>query len=83
MADVKTWIIDWFAKNTAIDVHEIEAALDQNYFERGWIDSLKFVSFVMELEEAFGISFENHEFQNRSFATIDGLSEIIKEKLSK
>ena len=81
MGDVKSWVIEWFAKNTGLREEEIEGKAQENYFEKGWIDSFKFISLVSEIEETFSISFSNDEFQATSFATIEGLVRTIKEKM--
>ena len=81
MGDVKSWVIEWFAKNTGLREEEIEGKAQENYFEKGWIDSSKFISLVSEIEETFSISFSNGEFQNTSFATIEGLISTIKDKM--
>ena len=81
MGDVKSWVIEWFAKNTGLREEEIEGKAQENYFEKGWIDSFKFISLISEIEETFSISFSNDEFQATSFATIEGLVRTIKEKM--
>lgn len=81
MSDIRSWVIEWFAKNTGLRDGEIEGKTQENYFEKGWIDSFKFISLVSEIEETFSISFSNDEFQNMSFATIDGLVTAIKDKM--
>ena len=45
------------------------------------IDSFKFISFITEIENFFKIKFSNDEFQNRDFASIEGLSKILSEKI--
>lgn len=80
MMNVNEWIITWFQNNSEVSLNEINKNLETNYLEQGWIDSLKFVSFVSELEENFKIRFSNDEFQNRGFATINGLIKIIEAK---
>ena len=81
MGDVKNWVIEWFAKNTGLKEEGIQGKAQENYFEKGWIDSFKFISLISEIEETFSISFSNDEFQATSFATIEGLVRTIKEKM--
>ena len=78
--DVENWLFDWFEKNTPAKKHEISKKLSENYFENGWLDSLKFIELINDVEQEFEILFSNDEFQNRKFATINGLREIITEK---
>lgn len=75
--DIEKWIIDWFEQNTSIQKDEIIKNLDENYLEFGWIDSLKFISFITNIEEKFKIRFSNDSFQDRDFSTITGLSKIV------
>lgn len=78
-ADAKQWIAKWFAAHD-IAKDEIEKNTAASYFEKGWIDSLSFISFIADLEDAFDVQFSNDEFQNRDFATIDGLANIVAKK---
>jgi acyl carrier protein len=79
-SDIKSWVVNWFIKNSNIEEDKIYQSLSSNYLLDGWIDSFKFISFITDIEEHFNITFSNEEFQDRSFATIKGLSEIIGEK---
>ncbi len=78
---LKDWLIDWFENNTDLNKEEIIENSAKNYFEEGWIDSFKFITFISDVEESFNIRFSNEEFQNRAFATIDGLNSIISGKI--
>ena len=82
MKKIEKWIIQWFQKNSNIDDKEILDYKDENYFSNGWIDSLKFISFITDIENEFEVNFLNDEFQNRKFATINGIIEIIKERVN-
>lgn len=80
--NIKSEIINWFLNNSDTTESEISNNLDENFLLSGWIDSLKFVSFIIFLEEKFEIKFDNDEFQNRKFSTINGINEIILGKLN-
>ncbi len=80
--NIKTWIIDWFEENTGLKKDEIKSKLHDNYFEKGWIDSFKFISFITDIEERFNIRFSNDEFQDRSFSTIEGIVRIVQRKIN-
>lgn len=82
MMDSMSWIVKWFSNNTNLTENEIIANLDENYLTKCWIDSLKFISFISDIENEFKIVFSNDEFQNRKFATINGLVQIIEDKLN-
>ena len=78
--DVKTWIIEWFKENT--ELKEGEMGVEDDYFEKGWIDSFKFILFIAKIEERFDIRFSNDEFQDRSFSTIEGITKIIQRAIN-
>lgn len=42
------------------------------------VDSLVFISFIIELEENFGIEFDDDIFSDDNFRTLDDLCEVIK-----
>jgi len=79
--DIKNWIICWFVDNTDLARKEVEKGCLNNYFEEGWIDSFGFISFMGDMEKEYGIYFSNNEFQDRGFATIEGLTDIVKKKI--
>jgi len=58
----------------------VKKKINENYFEKGWIDSLKFIDLITQIEEEFSIRFSNDEFQDRKFSTIEGLAKIIERK---
>jgi D-alanine--poly(phosphoribitol) ligase subunit 2 len=80
--EIRNWLSEWFVKNTNISEGEIEECSSKSYFELGLIDSLKFISFIPELEEHFEIQFSNDEFQDRKFSTINGLADILFAKVN-
>ncbi len=77
----KQWIVDWFIQNTHATQEDILAHLDDNYFEAGWMDSLKFIGFLTALEDNFNVEFDNSAFQDRAFSSISGLAKMIDELL--
>ncbi len=52
-----------------------------NFVENGYIDSVGIVSFVMELEDEFGISFDDSELTDPKFQVIGSLAELIARKI--
>ncbi len=75
--EIQTWLIDWFAENTSETRTDIAANISKNYFDLGWIDSIKFIQFLGDVEDDFDIEFSNDQFQDRDFATINGLTTIM------
>ena len=79
----KIWLINWFEKNSLATEINMKNGLEENYFENGWVDSLKFMELITQIEEKFGIRFSNDEFLDRKFSTIEGLTKIIERKNGK
>ena len=75
------WVVNWFESNTNATNKELLNSTDKNYFETGWLDSFKFVSFIMDVENNFNINFSNDEFQDRNFSTIIGLVDIVRKNI--
>ena len=78
---VFTWIVEWFEKNSSVIKEEVMNNVKESYFDKGWIDSFKFIEFVSSIEQHFDIEFSNAEFQDRNFSTVEGLTKIIQRKL--
>lgn len=76
--DAKEWIIKWMADNSGVSEEEISKNSTANFFEKEYIDSFAFIMFIGEIEEAFGVTFDNEQFEDRLFSTIDGLAECIE-----
>ena len=57
-------------------------APDYNYVKAGLVDSLGLLRFVLELEEFFGIEFNNAEVASNEFKTLGGLCDLIERKRS-
>lgn len=74
--ELKKWIVTWFSAQTGRAPAEIQAHADENYFELGYLDSFGFIELVETLEETQQIVFRNDSFEDRSFATINGLANI-------
>ncbi len=81
--DTKAWLIDWFVENTSVEQEEMNQNVSNNYFDKEYIDSYDFISLISAIEEEYGLTFDNDDFLDRDFSTINGLSEIINIKLQK
>ncbi len=77
MNEITTWLINWFEENTSESRTEIEANTEANYFDSGWLDSIKFIQFLGDIEDEYEVEFDNDQFQDREFASIKGLAKII------
>ncbi|GLX77641.1 hypothetical protein tinsulaeT_09810 [Thalassotalea insulae] len=73
MDKVIQWLTDYFATKVELPADY----LTMNYFESGFIDSMDVIFLINDIELEFDITLTEEHFQDRRFATIQGLSEII------
>lgn len=79
MTDEAKWLLDWFCRRLMPPGSTQEEQLQVNYFEAGLIDSFGVIELITEIEQNFDIRFSEKHFQERRFATIGGLGELIEE----
>lgn len=72
------WIVDWFISH-GIEREALLDSMDENFFEKEFIDSFAFIRLISDIEEHFNIVFNNDQFQDRDFSTIKGLGKHIEE----
>lgn len=82
MTEPDLWLINWFKQKGDVPGNTIDDQLQVNYFETKLIDSLGVVELITELEDYFGIRFNEEHFQDRRFSIIGGLSDLVKELLN-
>lgn len=72
------WLLQWFSENMGIVSEESRKHIDENFFELGYIDSFGFIMLIASVEEELHISFDNDQFQDRSFSTIRGFANALE-----
>ena len=78
---IQDWLINWFDNNTEFSHNKIKEQIHLSFLLEKWIDSLKFVLLITEIEDNFKIKFSGDEFHSDKFSTIIGLNDIIQSKL--
>ena len=73
------WLLGWFGNKGTVPGDDVAAQIQVNYFDVGLIDSMGVIELIGDVEEHFAIAFEHTHFQDRRFATIGGLGEIVDE----
>ncbi len=74
---IEAWIVNWFqdkSPDTNLDITD-------NYFEKNAIDSFGIMELITDIETHFEITFSQDDFQDPRFAKIEGLSNILMEKI--
>jgi acyl carrier protein len=82
LAPEHAWLVNWFREQNA-DVANLpeEKIATANYFAESYIDSFGVIALIGDIEDRFGVRFDEDDFQNRRFATVDGLAGLIREKV--
>lgn len=75
---ITQWLVDWFERRKPLP-QNADALLDVDYFKAGLIDSFGVTELIADIEDEFVIEFSDLHFQDRRFARISGLAEIIAE----
>jgi acyl carrier protein len=73
------WLIAWFREKNAGLANNRDLGR-ANYFAVGLIDSFGVIQLIADIEQHFGVRFDEDDFQKRGFSTVDGLAELIREK---
>ena len=73
------WVYNWFISNTGITREQLEEHATENFFDLGWLDSFQYIKLLSDLEE-LNVTLTNDQFENRRFATIAGMIDILEEK---
>ena len=74
---IEAWIMYWFkdkSPDTNLDIND-------NYFEKNAIDSFGIMELITDIETHYEITFSQDDFQDPRFANIEGLSNILMEKI--
>ena len=79
--EIMDWLGTWFTENSTFEETEIRNVISESYFEKGIIDSFTFIQLISDIETEYQIQFANDQFEDRSFATIEGLTAIIERSL--
>lgn len=62
---------------------QIENIAQKNYFELQVFSSIEFIKMIIDLETEFDIMFSGQDLKSAAFQTLNGIAEIIHDKLSK
>ena len=75
--DARAAIRGWLQQNVT---GGRDVANDEPLIENGVMTSLQTVEMVMFLEEEFGITIEDEEFDEENFASVDSIANLVEGK---
>ena len=82
MTREEKWLLEWLAGRGPLPKPRIADNLPLNYFEAGLIDSFGVIELITDIENEFGIRFNETHFQDRRFAVVSGLAKLVRELYS-
>ena len=81
MKNVEKWVVEWFVDNGGSVKEEIYTNMQENYIENGLVDSFGFLQLIADIEEKYKFVFEDSDFENEKLFVIEGLIEVIGDKI--
>jgi len=74
---IKNWIEQWIISRS----HNRSYSVVDNIYDNDGIDSFSIIELIVDIEKNFSINLSEEDFKNEKFQMINGLSEIVLEKL--
>ena len=75
--DVADWLMQWFEKR----VPSLDLAPNENYIDKGVIDSFGIIELIEAVETKYGITLDQDDMQSLELFSVDGLASIVSRKL--
>jgi len=76
--EVQSWIVNWFKRrNPGLAIN-----VEMDFYQDGLVDSFGIIELIEEMESHFSIRFDDTDFKLPSFRIIQGLVQIIDQKMS-
>lgn len=81
MQDSLSWVYDFFSQRGELPGKDREAQISVDIFDNELVDSFGIVELVAEIESGFAIELTPQDLEDSRFRTIQGLAEIIDERV--
>jgi acyl carrier protein len=76
---IKKFIINYLRNNGKLGKNNILD--DTDYIDQGYLDSMGIIKFIISIEQSFNIEISENDMISPKFRTINGLTQIIFDKL--
>ena len=64
-----------------VDTYRLTVDIDDRYINSGLIDSFEIINLIIFIESSYNIKFSSDDFKDSRFFTINGLSELVLDKI--
>jgi acyl carrier protein len=75
--EITDWLMSWFRER----VPGLELGVNENYIDKGVIDSFGIIELIEAIETKFAVRFDQKDMQSLELFSVDGLAAIISRKL--
>jgi len=77
---VKEYIIDYLQREYTIETDDI---MSLNFVETGYVDSIGMLSFMLSIEDEFGVRFSDEEMGDPNMKVTGKLIELVSKKVDR
>jgi len=74
---IADWLMDWFKDR----VPGLELDMNENYIDKGVIDSFGIIELIEAIESEYAIKFDQKDMQSLELFSVGGLAAIVSRKL--
>lgn len=75
---VKEYIVGYLQREYTIETEDI---MSLNFVETGYVDSIGMLSFILSIEDEFGVSFTDEEMADANLKITGKLIDIVSKKI--
>lgn len=82
MSDVETQVKEMIVERCFLPIEPQEIGDQEDLVDDVGLDSVQILEIVVGLEDVFGVSFEDSDFDIENFRTVASISDQVREKTS-
>jgi acyl carrier protein len=82
MSDVETQVKEMIVERCFLSIDPQEIGDEDDLIDDVGLDSVQILEIVVGLEDVFGVSFEDADFDIENFRTVEAISDQVREKTS-
>jgi acyl carrier protein len=80
MSDVETQVKEMIVERCFLTIEPADIGDDDDLIDDVGLDSVQILEIVVGLEDVFGVSFEDADFDIENFRTVSSISDQVREK---
>ena len=80
LINIQKKLIKILEKKKKLNVKSFKEKISCRFLEKGYLDSIGIINFIISIEEEFNIKFSSKDTESEKFRTLNGISKIILKK---